>query len=258
MINSHIQMPKVLLKRFHNEQNRFYYFDVRKNVIGNNGTAKSINTELEYYSEQMEEYLRDTIETPFGNVLTYIERNNIDSDIFTIDSEAKNYIKDFMYALIARGLMFNQQMDDEEDLLKRMPVQFQHDFVAKTGIKIAQENNLFSEYIITFMINKTKIPFVLSMDGIYSYTLNGHKVINLPISPYVTASLIHESYSSRVINEDNSVAMFEINRDDMVQFMNERAFSSQLRLEWGYIVCPEKEELIRLEAKYKMKKTRMI
>lgn len=70
-------MPKVLLKRFHNDNNRFFYYDIQKQIIGNNGTAKSINTQLGYYSQQTEDYFRDNIETPFGEVLTYIEKTGI-------------------------------------------------------------------------------------------------------------------------------------------------------------------------------------
>ena len=74
MVNSHIQMPRVLLKRFHNSNNRFFYYDVKKHIIGINGTAKSTNTELDYYSQPTEDYFRDNIETPFGELLTYIEK----------------------------------------------------------------------------------------------------------------------------------------------------------------------------------------
>ena len=250
MINSHIQMPKVLLKRFHNDNNRFFYYDVQKQIIGNNGTAKSINTQFGYYSQQTEDYFRDNIETPFGEVLTYIEKTGIDRETFTINSSAKEIIKNFMFALISRGPSFSDQMNEEEDFWQAFPPQFQHDFIAKTGIKIAQENNLLSEYIVTFMLNKTPIPFVLSMDGIYNYTLNGHAVINLPIFPHVTVSLIHESYSSRVIRDDNSISMFELTRADDIMLMNGKAFSTQLKRKWGYVVCPERDELSRLVDKY--------
>lgn len=100
------------------------------------------------------------------------------------------------------------------------------------------------------MLNKTTIPFVLSMDGIYNYTLNGHSVINLPIAPNVTVSLIHESYSNRVIHKDNSISMFELTRPDDITLMNGCAFSTQLKRNWGYVICSEREELDRLVSAY--------
>lgn len=32
-IRSHVQMPKSLLKRFQNTKNRFFYYDIRKNIL---------------------------------------------------------------------------------------------------------------------------------------------------------------------------------------------------------------------------------
>ena len=154
-------------------------------------------------------------------------------------------VKNFIYALIARAPSFSQQMNAEKEFWQELPLQLQHDIVAKIGIRIARENNIFSDYFLTFMINKTKIPFVLSMDGIYSYALNGYPVVNLPISPYMTVSLIHRSYSDRFIKED-SVAMLEINDPTRIMLMNDKAFSSQVKRKWGYVVCPEKQELLRL------------
>ena len=249
-MNSHIQMPRVLLKRFHNNNNRFFYYDIEKRIVGNNGTAKSTNTQLDYYSQQTEDYFRDVIETPFGELLTYIEKTGIDRETFSISSSAKQIIKNFMFALIARGPSFSNQMNREENFWQAFPAQFQHDFISKNGIIIAQENDLLSEYIVTFMLNKTTIPFVLSMDGIYNYTLNGHSVINLPIAPNVTVSLIHESYSSRVIHKDNSISMFELTRPDDITLMNGCAFSTQLKRNWGYVICSEREELDRLVSAY--------
>lgn len=249
-INSHIQMPRVLLKRFHNDNNRFFYYDVEKQIIGNNGTAKSTNTEVGYYSKQTEDYFRDNIETPFGNLLTYIEKNNIYGDIFSISINAEQIVKNFICALVARGPNFRQQMNSEKEFWQSFPLQFQHDYIAKAGLEIAIENDIFSDYIVTYMINNTSTPFVLSMDGIYNYLLNGHQVINLPILPFVTASLIHKDYSARVVKTDGSLSMFEISRPGDIMLMNDCAFSSQIKRNWGYVVCHEEDELIRLKHKF--------
>jgi hypothetical protein len=95
------------------------------------------------------------------------------------------------------------------------------------------------------MINTTKIPFILSMEGIYSYTLNGYPVVILPIFPHMTVSLIHRSYSDRFINDD-AIVMLEINDPARIMLMNDKAFSLQVKRKWGYVACPEKQELSRL------------
>ena len=50
-VNSHIQMPKLLLRRFHNDKTRFCYYDVKGRFIGTKGTAESTNTEFGYWRE---------------------------------------------------------------------------------------------------------------------------------------------------------------------------------------------------------------
>lgn len=249
-VSSHIQMPKLLLKRFHNEYNRFYYYDVKNKFIGKNGTAESINTELGYYSVGMEHYLRDSIETPFGEMLSLLEKTSFNNQTLAMPSSFETTTKNFLYALIVRGPKFENQMNEAEDWLQIFTQQEQHDFIAYKGIDIAKENNLLSNFIVTFMINETDIPFVLSMDGLYGYSFNNYLVLNLPISPKITVSLFPKHYSNRVKQKDGSISMFQINKSDDVMIMNQASFLAQIKRNWGYVVCPQKEELERLKKMY--------
>lgn len=246
-VNSHIQMPKVLLKRFHNRFNRFYYYDVENQFIGKNGTAESMNTEWGYYSVGMEHYLRDNIETPFGKIISFLEIDSFKSETLSIPSSFQATIKNFLYALIARGPKYENQMNEAEELLRFFTPQEQHDFIAYTGIDIAKRHDLLSDFIVTFMINETEVPFVLSMEGLYSYSFNKHLVINLPISPKATISLFHKSHSTRVVREDGSILMLKIDNPKDIMIMNNCSFSTQNKRNWGAIVCPQKDELERLK-----------
>ena len=102
-------MPKCVLKRFENNSKRFYYYDVRKGIIGSNGYAKSINTVLGYYSQETEDYLRDYIETPFSELLCQIDKIDFDALPFSVPPETDALVKRFVYALISRS----PQMIDE-------------------------------------------------------------------------------------------------------------------------------------------------
>ena len=159
----------------------------------------------------------------------------------SIDGE----IKKFVYALIARGATLERNSESEE-LLQLLPEYKRHDYISRNGINIAEQEGLLCEYIVTFMINKTNIPFVLSMDGVYNYSFNGHLTFNLPISPQMAICLIHINYIERVINNDGTMARFEIEREKDIICMNQCAFNAQLKYKWGYIVCPQKNELERL------------
>ena len=247
-VQSHIQMPKLLLKRFHNKYNHFCYYDVMNKYIGTNGSANSMNTEYGYYSLSTEHYLRDNIETPFGNILAYIERMDFNQDTFSISSNFNKITRDFIYALMARDPVMLQSMQDGSVFAQFLPARDQHDYAAVNGVAIARKSEMFSDYILTFMINRTGIPFVLPIGGLYNYALNGHSVINLPISPQIALCLVHNGYADRLIYDSGVVSMFSIELPDMIMRMNDFAFISQKQRNWGYVVSPERAELDRLIA----------
>lgn len=88
-------------------------------------------------------------------------------------------------------------------------------------------------------VNRTDIPFVLPIAGLYDYNLNGHSFINLPISPKIAICLVHEGYSDRLIHDDGTVSMFMVEFPDMIMRMNNWAFTSQKKCNWGRIICPQ-------------------
>ena len=53
---------------------------------------------------------------------------------------------------ICTVLSWNRAFTENSEHSLLLP-QFQHDFISKNGIIIAQENDLLSEYIVTFMLN---------------------------------------------------------------------------------------------------------
>lgn len=71
-MNSHIQMPKCVLKQFANEDNVLFYYNFKDGHIAKS-SAKYINTEKNYYSDEMEMFFNRNIETPFSKVIEEIK-----------------------------------------------------------------------------------------------------------------------------------------------------------------------------------------
>jgi len=250
-IKSHIQMPKFLLKRFHNERNKFFYYDVIRKFIGNNGTAESINTELGYYSDTIEKIFCKEIENPFGDLVAYLDKLEFEKVTLVLKDSVNNkkiysIARDFLYALICRSPSFLEKMVSEDPFFQQLSEQEQHGYVAIKGIEIAKENEIFSDYIITFLINRTNVPFVLPVCGIYNYLFDNKMTMNLPVSPQLALCFMHKSSSDRIIHNNGEISMFEINDSYIVFRMNQWAFSAQIKQKWGYVVCPQKDELERL------------
>lgn len=248
LVNSHIQMPKLLLKRFHNRFNKFFYYDVREGFIGTNGSAKSINTEYGYYSASTEQFLRDYIETPFGQIVKYIENIDLSQDYFRLTPDFEETTMNFVYALLARDPDTVGEINKNSIFLQFLPARTRHDIAARNGIAFAKKEKLFSEYILTFMVNDTETPFVLPLMGLYSYSINGHNIINLPISPKIALCLVHKSYVSRLLHDDGTISMFMVNTPEQLKKMNDFAFAAQNRHNWGCVICPQRDELDRLKA----------
>lgn len=247
LVNSHIQMPQLLLKRFHNDYNRFFYYDVQKDIIGTNGTSKSVNTEYGYYSPSTEHFLRDYIETPFGRIITYIEKIDFRQDSFCMTADFEEITRNFIYALLARDPEMVGEINKNSVFLQFLPARTRHDIAARNGIAFAKKNNIFGEYILTFMVNCTEIPFVLPLMGLYSYSMNGHSVLNLPISQTKALCLVHKDYAERLIHGNGTISMFMIDNPEQLKKINTFAFAAQKRRNWGCVICPQREELDRLK-----------
>lgn len=247
LVNSHIQMPKLLLKRFENKYNKFCYYDVQKDFVGTKGTSESTNTEYGYYSLATEEFLRDYIETPFGKLIAYIESIDFSQDQFCMPAGFEEATRNFVYALLARDPAVVGEIDKNSIFLQFLPVSQRHDLAARDGIAYAKRNNIFGEYILTFMVNYTEIPFVLPLMGLYNYSMGGYSIINLPISPTKALCLVHKDYASRLIHENGMVSMFMVDDPEQLKKMNTFAFAAQKRHNWGCVICPRREELDRLK-----------
>jgi hypothetical protein len=248
-VNSHIQMPKEVIKRFHNQYNLCCYYNVEGNFVGTKGTAESLNTEWGFYSGRAEHYLGEKVETPFGKVLAYIDSLDFSQNSVLVNSDCEETIRDFMYSLISRDPVFMQEMGTVGSILSCLPKQMQHDYVAVNGYSAIKRNGFLSDYLLTFLINETEIPFILPIGGLYSYSYKGSIAINLPISKSMALCLIHKNLVN-VMVKNGAVIMLSISDPDIMMDMNSRAFRMQKQRGWGYVICPEREELDRLKTLY--------
>ena len=242
-INSHIQMPKFMLKRFENENQSFFYYDIKKGFIGSKGHAKTFYTELGYYSEDTERYLSSQIETPFSNLLRIIDCIDFDSESFPISSELDKNVKQFIYALISRSpIMVSGIKKSSEFYRNYLSVQKQHDYAVKKGIELAKELHVFDGFFVTFAINKSPMPFVLPMCGLYNFKYNQIEMAFLPISPHVAIALV-ENKGITMFAHDHIISMLLIAEHSFALWFNKRAFSAQKETGCGYVISSEKAAL---------------
>ena len=220
MINSHIQMPKCILSRFE-ENNRFYYYDVEKKHIGKNGHAKSINTKRGYYSQAGEDYLRNNIETPIGELLKEIDRFDFNQPNFEFTEEFNNRVRRLFYSLISRSPSFQKGVGKYSDYFSLIPERDRHD-----------------------SMNTTTTPFILPTCGIYSFTINDDVFILLPVSESLALTMVMNK-SKDNDNPQNNRVYYEFDDDSIIMQLNKKAFKRQIDEGTGYVVSADYEELNR-------------
>ena len=245
-IQSHIQMPKLLLKRFsYSDEGFHYYLDVLQGYIGR-GHFRSTNTEKGYYSETMEEILNESIETPFSRILQMLDGIDFDSGTFNLDLKFEEATKLFLYALLARNPKMIDKGMDESIFLQFLCEQDQHDLMVLSGVDEAGKMRLFDKYIITFTINKSNVPFVLPISGLYYYSIDGVEHINLPIGPNLAITLVDKDHADKIL-QDGVVKIYIINEDRHVNKINSFAYRSQCKMGYGRIISNNKEALLMMK-----------
>lgn len=242
-IDSHIQMPKCILKRFENPRfNSFYSYDICGNFIKKNGHASFTNTESGYYSTTVEQYLNQSIETPLSNALSALDNIDFYQPTISIEVSHLNAIKQFAYSLISRDPIAHKAMNNNLVISKiffEITAQDAHDIMAVYGPELAKEAGLLEEYILSFLINKTEIPFVLPICGLIGIH-NGSYY--LPISSNIAIIMMREGEINKH-NSDNRIARFYIANPAVLKSYNDYAFVTQVMRQWGYVVCNNRQEL---------------
>ena len=235
-------MPKLLLKRFENKNHCLYYFDVKKGVIGSNGHAKSLNTELGYYSAEVETYLNNYVETPFSDLLSQIDSIDFDASSFDMPPKLPELIKRFIYSLIVRSPQMIPEIKKNSIYYQFMTPQAQHDFAVQTGMSMAESMGILNDWFVTFAVNKSTTPFVLPLFGLYNFRYDSIDMALLPISPYKSILLVkNDGYRSFVY--DGVMSMLLISDDAQMDWFNRHAFSAQSDAGYGYVVSPDKASL---------------
>jgi len=206
-----------VLKRFEDDTNRFFYYDVKNRFIGSNGHAKSLNTESFYYSLETEEFLNKYVETPFSELLQIIDKIDFNSESFNGPIEIEKLVKRFIYSLIARSPQMISETSNHSLFFLLMNPRDQHDYAAQAGIRLAENNNILQDYFVTFAVNKSQTPFILSMYGLYSFSYNRIPTVILPVSPKIAIMLVHSEGRAFFI-KDNVVSMLLITESEKTKF----------------------------------------
>ena len=153
-INSHIQMPKSVLKKFVNQKQQLFYYDISSSTV-KKGYPKSLNTKEDWFDKNTEEFLNKYIESPFKQVLDYIEEH-IDDKPFIISNKATKDIENYFYILHARNPKMCMDAIEYTNLAKYLPEQTQHILMVLSAFEWLKNEKTLEKYFVTYLKNDTK------------------------------------------------------------------------------------------------------
>ena len=243
-INSHIQMPESVLKRFENSHHQYYYYDVSKQFIGNHGHAGNTNTQRGFYSIDTEAFLSANIEKPFGDLMKTIDEINVDPPQGHIDAAFDYTAKRFVYALVARNPDNIERIKDYPFLTEILTECEARDAGMMSGFAAEVERDFLAGFGTTVAVNTTEVPFILPTCGAYYVQMRGIMHIALPVTPQKAIVFEGERGADAIIHA-GIVHPYRVDDISAVQVFNEAAFSAQCRYGNGYVVSPDKTALTR-------------
>ena len=244
-MNSHIQMPRCIIKNFENSANELYYINIEeKNCEIKKGHSKTLYTEENYYSESVETFLDKKVESPFGEIAKFIKEVDLNST-FTLPKDFKERTHQFVAHLIYRGKRLQEEINKNSVFF-----QFFSDFDKHNiPIILAQNNDtidkLLSQYEYTIAFNSTMIPFVLPTYGLIAFGLSSYSAFLLPITPERAICLVHKD-GLRLLIKNGRINILLFNDNNKVKQINNYAYEHLKNNKYGCLISNNKSELQRI------------
>lgn len=244
-MKSHIRIPKCVLKRFEDENNFLFILDTEKNTI-NRGHAKSVNTQVDYYSEKVEAQLNEEIETPLGKILQEIEQIELSDPKFSLTEEQWNVIKQYTYALLARSKRLHELITEKRKFSYLHSEESNHDSAFLISQDILLGKNEFGEHFITLLNNFTNIPFVLPLCGSYKVGFGGTEMTCLPIMPKVAIVLVEKQLEAHFLKNEK-ICFIKLDKEEDALFLNRVALQAAKSDGCNRVVSNSQEILCRMK-----------
>lgn len=248
--NSHIQIPKTLLKSFSNlisMKNEFgknekprmvYKLDMKGNISQVN--IKKENTEFGYYEDLIESKILNAVENDFGNLKTrIIKALNSGERLVEFSKDDILTVKKFCSLCLVRSESFVNSVKEKSkfiELYANTPqnvIMYQYFKSPELVDKYIVGNNL------SFVINDKDINYVLPRFYTVSILDNGISNFYIPITPKVLIRLTTEKMIC-----GNTLYFGKMEITDVDNF-NKYAIQCEFRNNKGAIYAQKEEDLKR-------------
>ena len=240
-MNSHIQIPKCVLKEFALKNNGYYKYciETQRIVFGH---PKTTFTEEDYYSEEMETILSRNIETPLSKLLTFARELPNKVLPITIDVEISDIALAYAKSLIARNPSLCESVISQSKLGQLLSKRDQHDICVYLSMGEEKMTELFNKFDLSFIVNETNTPFVLGTRGLCEFSMDGATCMISPLNSHCGLIFIEKGRTTHV-KEGRPIIFIPAHDDNVVMKINSFFLKSQIQDGRGCVVCHDRAVL---------------
>lgn len=221
-VDSHVQLPKLLLKNYRTNYNLFYLNTSSNKII--KSSAKNYNTSFGYYSLEFEEYLSVTYEKIISNIIElFIPFINQEVTTITLKDLSTNINKLFFMALI-RNPKYIKEINEHSLTAQLFDGGYDAEYLAITGEKM--NTNFIKGYTPVPLVNTTNKNLVTIKSLVSNlYIDGGIECMVMLLHPKFAIALVPNNYYKKMIDEQGEQTYLQLNDEKALIKMNKQIYN---------------------------------
>lgn len=221
-VDSHVQLPKLLLKNFRTKDDLYYINTTNNKLI--KSSAKNYNTSFGYYSLAFEEYLSTNYEKIISDIIKlFIPFINQEVTTITLKDLNKSVNKLFFMALI-RNPKYVKEINENSLTAQLFDGGYDAESLAITGEKM--NTNFIKGYTPIPLVNITSKNLVTLKSLVSNlYIDGGINCMAMLLHPKFAIALVPDDYYKKMIEEQGEQTYLQLADEKALIKMNKQIYN---------------------------------
>ena len=221
-VDSHVQLPKLLLKNYRTNYNLFYLNTSSNKII--KSSAKNYNTSFGYYSLAFEEYLSVNYEKIISDIIElFIPFINKEVTTIILKDLSTNINKLFFMALI-RNPKYIKEINKHSLTAQLFDGGYDAEYLAIIGEKM--NTNFIKGYTPIPLINTTNKNLVTIKSLVSNLYIDGRiECMAMLLHPKFAIVLVPNDYYKKMIDEQGEQTYLQLNDEKDLIKMNKQIYN---------------------------------
>lgn len=221
-VDSHVQLPKLLLKNYRTNYDLFYLNTSSNKIIKT--SAKNYNTSFGYFSLAFEEYLSATYEKIISSIIEmFIPFLNQEVRTITLKDFNTSINKLFFMALI-RNPKYIKEINEHSLTAQLFDGGYDAEYLAKVGEKM--NTNFIKGYTPIPLVNITNKNLVTIKSLISNLSIDDRiECMVMLLHPKFAIALVPDDYYNKMLNEQGEQTYLRLNDEKTLIRMNKQIYN---------------------------------